>query len=79
MVMKERVKITLKKAGYGIKVIVTTLQRAMAKPEDETWVRNLEIATRYIEFELNREVAELLAKGALMDVLADATVSQKSD
>lgn len=76
MAKKVKVVIALEKSGFDTKLTVRTLQRNAMKPEDEVWVRNLEITTEKIEFELDEKVAEQLAKDALADMLADAAVPQ---
>ncbi len=75
MTKKAKVLIRLEKSGADIKVIVTTLQRHTTMDAKEIWVRNLEVTTEDIEFELDEKVAQMLTKGALMDALADAVVA----
>ncbi len=74
MTKKAKVKISLEKSGADTKVVVTTLQRHTTMDAKEVWVRNLEVTAEDVEFELDDRVATELAKGALMDALADAGV-----
>ncbi len=74
MTKKAKVVISLEKSGVDTKLTVRTLQRTTTRPEDEAWVRNLEITSEKVEFEIDEGVAQMLAKGMLMDALADAAV-----
>ncbi len=79
MTKKAKVVIGLEKSGADIKVSVRTLQRHTTMDAKEIWVRNLEVTAEDIEFELDESVAQMLAKGALMDALADAVVPSSEE